>query len=316
MRSHSSRARSSHRLPAEPILLPRPSRPGRGKETRRRRTTRHRSRRYGRRVCLVGGGSRAWCSRSAGPRPLITAAHSTGVPCSPRWLCRYGIPRTGHCMQTVLIHHDDSILDREIVAPGIASFSELSGLLVIREPRSNQLRRVRRKLRRSGLFPLGRRGRISPLLVPATGEIRLSLGGARTYDPRQSTPPASQRHPEARDRRSEQLGDAPLQVERAPKLVIARCRVLLAPEIFSIPPLGTFVMHRGITPEYRNSRGCFWALNNRDLEQVGLSLVPIDERVDTGPVFGYFTYPYDERRVAVFGRFAIVRQCPHIEPWS
>jgi methionyl-tRNA formyltransferase len=55
-------------------------------------------------------------------------------------------------------------------------------------------------------------------------------------------------------------------------------------------------MHPGITPEYRNSHGCFWALSNRDLEHVGLSLVRIDEGVDTGPVLGYFTYPYDERR--------------------
>jgi hypothetical protein len=36
-------------------------------------------------------------------------------------------------------------------------------------------------------------------------------------------------------------------------------------------------MHPGITQEYRNSHGCFWALSNRDLEHVGLSLVRIDE---------------------------------------
>jgi methionyl-tRNA formyltransferase len=77
--------------------------------------------------------------------------------------------------------------------------------------------------------------------------------------------------------------------------MVARCRLLLKEETFSIPPLGTFVMHPGITPEYRNSHGCFWALSNRDLEHVGLSLLRIDKGVDTGPVFGYFTYAYDER---------------------
>jgi len=79
-----------------------------------------------------------------------------------------------------------------------------------------------------------------------------------------------------------------------PDLMVARSRVLLDESIFSIPRLGTFVMHPGITPEYRNSHGCFWALANRDLEHVGLTLLRIDAGVDTGPVFGYFTYPYDE----------------------
>ena len=84
--------------------------------------------------------------------------------------------------------------------------------------------------------------------------------------------------------------------ERRPDLTIARCRVLLAERIFAIPPLGTFIMHPGITPEYRNSHGCFWALANRDLDLVGLTLLRIDKGVDTGDVYGYFTYPYDERR--------------------
>ena len=55
-------------------------------------------------------------------------------------------------------------------------------------------------------------------------------------------------------------------------------------------------MHPGITPEYRNSHGCFWALANRDLERVGMTLLKIDAGVDTGPVYGYFTYEFDERR--------------------
>ena len=74
--------------------------------------------------------------------------------------------------------------------------------------------------------------------------------------------------------------------------MIARCRVLLASEIFSIPPLGTFVMHPVTTPELTwlflgteqpGSRACRpYALADR-------------RGVDTGPVFGYFTHPYDER---------------------
>jgi len=83
--------------------------------------------------------------------------------------------------------------------------------------------------------------------------------------------------------------------EAAPDIVIARCKTLLAERIFSIPRTGTFVMHPGICPEYRNAHGCFWALARRDLDRVGMTLLRIDRGVDTGPVFGYFTYPYDER---------------------
>jgi methionyl-tRNA formyltransferase len=55
-------------------------------------------------------------------------------------------------------------------------------------------------------------------------------------------------------------------------------------------------MHPGICPEYRNAHGCFWALANRDLEKVGMTLLKIDKGVDTGPSFGYYTYPFDEVR--------------------
>ena len=85
-------------------------------------------------------------------------------------------------------------------------------------------------------------------------------------------------------------------VDVAPDVVIARCRTLLDERIFSLASTGTFVLHPGVTPEYRNSHGCFWALANRDLERVGMTLLRIDAGVDTGPVYGYYTYDYDERR--------------------
>jgi methionyl-tRNA formyltransferase len=78
--------------------------------------------------------------------------------------------------------------------------------------------------------------------------------------------------------------------------VVARCKVLLKEGVFSIPRAGTFVLHPGICPEYRNAHGCFWALANGDTERVGVTLLRIDRGVDTGPVFGYYSYAYDARR--------------------
>lgn len=55
-------------------------------------------------------------------------------------------------------------------------------------------------------------------------------------------------------------------------------------------------MHPGICPEYRNAHGCFWALANGDRDRVGMTLLRIEKGVDTGPPFGYYSYPFDEAR--------------------
>ena len=73
-----------------------------------------------------------------------------------------------------------------------------------------------------------------------------------------------------------------------PDLVIARCKTMLKESVFAIPRLGTFVMHPGICPDYRNAHGCFWAMANGDRGNVGMTLLRIDRGVDTGPVFGHF----------------------------
>lgn len=81
-----------------------------------------------------------------------------------------------------------------------------------------------------------------------------------------------------------------------PDLAIARCKVILQPDVFEIPRAGTFVLHPGICPEYRNAHGCFWALANRDRERVGMTLLRVDRGIDTGPVYLHATCDYDERR--------------------
>jgi methionyl-tRNA formyltransferase len=70
-----------------------------------------------------------------------------------------------------------------------------------------------------------------------------------------------------------------------PDLAIARCKFILKPEIFEVARAGTFVLHPGICPEYRNAHGCFWALARRDLGRVGMTLLRIDRGIDTGPIF-------------------------------
>lgn len=81
-----------------------------------------------------------------------------------------------------------------------------------------------------------------------------------------------------------------------PDVVIARCKVILKPAVLDLPRVGTFVLHPGICPEYRNAHGCFWAMVNRDLARVGMTLLRADAGVDTGPVYLQAGCPIDERR--------------------
>ena len=82
--------------------------------------------------------------------------------------------------------------------------------------------------------------------------------------------------------------------ELAPDLMVVRCKRMLKEPIFTVPRVGTFVLHPGVCPEYRNAHGAFWALAEDDLENVGLTLLKIDKGVDTGPVYGYYHCSLDE----------------------
>jgi hypothetical protein len=82
----------------------------------------------------------------------------------------------------------------------------------------------------------------------------------------------------------------------APDLIIARCKFILKPDIFELARHGAYALHPGICPEYRNAHGCFWALAERDLGRVGMTLLRIDRGIDTGPVLLQATVPFDEVR--------------------
>jgi hypothetical protein len=197
-------------------------------------------------------------------------------------------------LRTVLICHGDDALNREGLARWLASFTRLAGVVVIDEPRQRLWRRIKREVRRVGLLRfldvlafrlyyrlfLNRRDRRWE--EEALAEL------CRTYPPlgpeTRVLHTASPNTPET---------EAFLRA-LAPTLVLARCKTLLRPGVFTVPSRGTFVMHPGICPEYRNAHGCFWALARDDVANVGMTLLQIDKGVDTGPVYGYFRCPYDE----------------------
>lgn len=177
----------------------------------------------------------------------------------------------------------------------MASFTELAAIVVVREPRARLWRRVRREVERVGLLRFldvlaFRLYYKYSLASRDEAWIQATLDDlCRRFD----TVPESCRVLETPSPNSAEA--VALLREIQPDLVIARCKSILRKHVFDIPRKGTFVMHPGICPEYRNAHGCFWALVQRDFNNVGMTLLRVDEGVDTGPVYGYYRCRFDER---------------------
>ena len=199
-------------------------------------------------------------------------------------------------MKTLLICHAGSPLDREALARWLASFSELTGIVELRERRSRLLTRISREIRRSGWLRF--------LDVVAFRIFYRVFLAARDQKEERLTlerlngalPPVPATLPVLTTPSPNSAEAAAFISRLQPDMVIARCKVILRKEIFSIAKQGTFVLHPGICPEYRNAHGCFWALARNDAANVGLTLLRVDEGVDTGPVHGYFRCAFDERK--------------------
>lgn len=196
-------------------------------------------------------------------------------------------------MKTALIYHVGDDLNGEGLTRWLASFSEVVAVVAIAEPKSRLWLRTKNELKRSGLIPV-----VDVFLFRLFYKFFLSkkdrkweiqtLEEIRTRYPVPSPLPptlvtATPNSPET---------EAFLK-EHTPDIVVARCKFLLKKRIFRIPSKGTFVMHPGICPNYRNAHGCFWALANNDTENVGMTLLKIDTGIDTGPVYGYYTCSFD-----------------------
>lgn len=192
-----------------------------------------------------------------------------------------------------LICHADDALNRVGLATWLASWAQVVGIVAIQEPSHRARQRIRREVKRVGWL------RFLDVIA-----FRLYAKFAQTRADREWEQQRLQTL-------QQQFGSLPAVVptlitespnspaaraflhQVQPDMVIARCKTLLAERIFTIPRAGTFVMHPGICPRYRNAHGVFWALANDDAEHAGMTLLKIDRGVDTGPVYGYFRCEMD-----------------------
>jgi len=198
--------------------------------------------------------------------------------------------------EVVLICHEEDALDREGLASWLAHTMDLRGLVVIRRQPRRLWRAARREIRRVGWLRFAdvvafRAFRAVALAREDMAWMQSELSRLRARHPADlaSVPSVFVTDPNGDQTRDFLAG-------LHPDLVIARCKVILKPSIFSLARVGTFALHPGMCPEYRNAHGCFWALVNRDLAHVGMTLLRIDEGIDTGPVYLQASYPFDEAR--------------------
>jgi hypothetical protein len=196
-------------------------------------------------------------------------------------------------LRTVLICHHDAPIDLVGLARWLHADTELVGIVRITEPADMVKRRARRELSRIGPLRFADMAafRIYYKLRLAAADAdweRREVARLRAAYPEQPAAPILDvETPNSPETRAFLEG-------LAPDFVLARCKFLLKKEIFTIPRHGTIVLHPGVCPEYRNAHGCFWALANDDREKVGVTMLKVDAGVDTGPVYGYLSYPFDE----------------------
>ncbi len=191
----------------------------------------------------------------------------------------------------VLICHHDAPLDNEGLVRWLASFTNLVGVVVLEETKADVKGRIRREWTRSGTVGLldVMAFRLAYRLTSAAADKAWEQAELQTLKARYpAASPPILRAPNPNTPEVEAFIRA-----AAPDLMIARCKFLLKRRIFEIPRNGTFVLHPGICPEYRNAHGGFWALANGDYDRVGATLLRVDPGIDTGPVFAFYSYPYD-----------------------
>jgi len=196
--------------------------------------------------------------------------------------------------RVALLCHERDRIDAEGLAAWLAASFDLVGIVGLRDRPGRILKRIRREIRRSGLLRF-----LDVLAFRAYYRLRHARADAAWSA--QEVDRLRERYPARLDAVPRLIAADPnteevrrFLAELQPDLVIARCKFILKPEVFTIARTGTFVLHPGICPEYRNAHGCFWALVQEDLDRVGMTLLRVDKGVDTGPMYLQATCKFDE----------------------
>ncbi len=171
----------------------------------------------------------------------------------------------------------------------LASEVDLVAVVKQQRPRREVLRAVFRrgkKLRRG--YWLDR------LLLGAYTKLRLKRQALACSEYREVRA-ASTFEPDCEVLRVESINDpAVIEVlqKAKPELVVVLGTSIIKEPVLAAAPC--FVnLHAGITPMYRGAHGQFWAVLNRDFDNVGVTLHFVDKGIDTGAIVKQGRFAFD-----------------------
>lgn len=80
-----------------------------------------------------------------------------------------------------------------------------------------------------------------------------------------------------------------------PDIILATCsQVIFKPELYTIPSLGTYIIHEGLTPEYKGLHTPLWALMKREYQYIGYTILKANNKIDGGEILMQNTYSLGE----------------------
>src|SRR5580704_1890542 len=145
--------------------------------------------------------------------------------------------------RTVLICHEEDELNRLALARWLGSFTDLAGIISLRETKGRLLRRIQREVKRVGLwrFPdvLAMRLYYKVFLArrdQAWAEAKVAELSGRYPEIGPDTRVLTVQSPNSEEA-ERFLG------EIRPDIIVARCKQLLHERIYTLASQGTFVMH-------------------------------------------------------------------------
>lgn len=102
-----------------------------------------------------------------------------------------------------------------------------------------------------------------------------------------------------------------------PDIIFSVCtRTLFKQQLYTLPRFGSFVLHEGVTPEYRGLNNIAWALLKSDWDHIGFTLLKVDEGIDTGPIVCQEVYrgarPFGFQ-TGLIGHLAIISGLPQVK---
>lgn len=144
-------------------------------------------------------------------------------------------------------------------------------------------RRIRGRARRYGWFKAMDElaFHLADRLFVRRGEKELFEG----YFPEEFLRPAPLEVPEYSVRKIHSQEWLDFIQQQKPDILFSVCgTVIFRPKLFNIPRLGTYVLHEGLTPEYKGLHTPLWGLMQQEPEFLGYTLLKVDESIDGGKV--------------------------------